>query len=92
MATATKFEKQQFGENGLVYIGGSGSSLTTPEGKYCAVTFIQDSVIANTTILSCFDATAGALYTDVFPAGVTIYGKFDRVTLTSGSAIVYASS
>ena len=42
--------------------------------------------------MSVFDATSGSLFTDTFEAGITIYGSFDRVTLTSGSALVYAEA
>ena len=91
MAT-NNFERQTFGRAGCVYIGGSGSSLTTPMGKYVAVTFVQDSVLSSSTIMSVFDATSGTLFTDTFEAGITIYGSFDRVTLTSGSALVYAEA
>lgn len=85
-----KLDKQSFGLAGAEYIGGTGSSLTSSEGSYRAVTFIQDSVLSSSTIWSSLqDNTSGNIYTDVMPAGVTIYGAFGRITLTSGSAICY---
>ena len=86
----TQLEKQSFGLAGAEYIGGSGSSLTTSIGEYLAVTFVQDSVLSSSTQWSDIqDNTSGAIFTDVIPAGMTIYGFFTRITLTSGSAICY---
>ena len=86
---ANNIEKQSFGQAGATYLSGLGSALTTGAKDICAITFIADSVIASTTSWPELTDSGGNFDSDIFPAGVTIYGQFTQVTLTSGAALCY---
>lgn len=65
----------------------------TPATGFCFVALqaLADTVIAAATA----DATApitGTIAALALPAGVTIYGKFLSITLTSGKAIAYVGA
>ena len=88
MAT-TNIDKQSFGQAGATYL--SGISLTITK-EICAITFISDTVFSaegTDTIWPDLTDTGGNFDSDVFPAGVTIYGQFTKVSLTSGAALCY---
>jgi len=90
MAT-NNIDKQSFGQAGATYLSGSGSELTITK-DICAITFISDTVFSaegTDTIWPELTDNGGLFDSDVFPAGVTIYGQFSKVTLTSGSALCY---
>lgn len=79
----------------LGQIGGksiTGTSAVTPDAGYY---FIAIQIIADAAVSAQGDVD-GARNPDLtalttIPAGVTVYGKFDSVTLTSGEAIGYYS-
>lgn len=52
-----------------------------------AITMLADTVFATLTGTSG-DAVTGA----TFPKGMTLYGNFTAVTLTSGSVVIYEPS
>jgi len=90
MAT-NNIEKQSFGQAGATYLSGSGSDLTITK-DICAILITSDAVFSATgtdTIWPELTDTGGNFDSDVFPAGVTVYGQFSKVTLTSGSALCY---
>lgn len=86
---ANNIEKQSFGQAGATYL--SGISLTITK-DICAILITSDAVFSATgtdTIWPELTDTGGNFDSDVFPAGVTVYGQFSKVTLTSGSALCY---
>jgi len=72
--------------------GESGASL----GTVVAVTMLEDTTFTTLTqsdasFLGTETSTHGnsIVNTDVFPAGVTIYGRWSAVTVNAGSCIIY---
>ena len=74
------------------------------DAVFCAITFLEDTVFANAGLIaedenlyvnsvaeqtkitaSTSDNTQG----EVFPKGVTIYGRFTKIILVSGKIIAY---
>lgn len=70
-------------------LGGYGfrlveSGFSQPANEtYRVITFVEDSVLTTTTSIG------DALTAETFPAGLTIYGQFDTVSISSGRAIAY---
>ena len=89
-------------ESGNVGLGQVGSAvLDNGEsglilGTVVAITMLEDTTF---TLLTQTDATitgtgtsthgASIISTDVFPAGVTIYGSWTAVTVNAGLCIIY---
>lgn len=68
----------------------TGTSVVTPADGYyfCAITAMAATVVASQGDVSgSTNATLSGITS--IPAGVTIYGKFSSITLTSGQAIGY---
>jgi hypothetical protein len=78
------------GAAGSVAITGTGA-VTPPSGYYIfAIQPITDTVVASQVNVSgATNATLSALST--IATGLTVYGKWSSITLTSGSAIGYIS-
>lgn len=75
------FFASSFGEYGFRLIE---TGFSQPAGEvYRAITFVQDSVITVTS------AEGANLTSETFPAGLTIYGKFNTVSVASGRVIAY---
>ena len=75
------FQRQVLGQKGLraIKTGGTG----TAGEHYRAITVLADAVISTT-------ADAGdSLSSVTIPAGVTVYGLFSAVTVTSGEVLAY---
>ena len=75
------FQRQVLGQKGLrsIRTGGTG----TVGEHYRAITVLADAVISTT-------ADAGdSLSSVTIPAGVTVYGLFSAVTVTSGEVLAY---
>lgn len=76
-------DTQFFGGNGCVYE--TGTTALTGRNFY-AITALTDTVFATlTNSLATGDAITGT----TIPAGVTLYGNFTDVTLTSGAICAY---
>ena len=79
----------------------SGAARVGSEAVFCAITFIEDctftTLTADTsglfpgsgTASTLIDADAVTTSGVIFPAGVTIYGRWTTVTLASGRAVLY---
>jgi hypothetical protein len=65
--------------------GGVFVNTGTPE----AGTFYAVQVIANNTKLSFEGNLEGWVSSTELPSNTTIYGRFDKVTVIAGSAILY---
>lgn len=75
------FNASSFGEYGFRLVE---SGFSQPAGEvYRSITFVEDSVIT----VTC-DSGAG-LTSETFPAGLTIYGKFNTISVASGRVIAY---
>ena len=70
---------------------GEGSTLfddtTSRDGNWSAITILEATVFATLTDTTR-DGTS-AITGVTFPAGLTIYGNFTVIDLTSGSVIAY---
>lgn len=76
-------DSQFFGAKGVEYETGT-TALTAK--NYYAITTLTDTVFATlTNSLASGDAITGI----TIPAGVTLYGNFTAVTLTSGAIAGY---
>lgn len=75
------YQASSFGEYGFRLIE---SGFSQPSGEvYRALTFVEDSVVTTTNV------NGDALTSETFPAGLTIYGKFNTVSVSSGRLIAY---
>lgn len=75
------FQASSFGEYGFRLIE---TGFSQPAGEvYRAITIIQDSVITVTS------EVAAGLTSETFPAGLTVYGKFNTISVASGRVIAY---
>jgi hypothetical protein len=81
VSSPVNFQRQVLGQKGLrtIRTGGAGTS-----GEfYRAITVLADAVISTT-------AEAGDnLSSAAIPAGVTVYGLFSSVSVTSGEVLAY---
>lgn len=92
-------KKYSAGEAGSVALGQGGSlfedGTTAVTANVVAIQFITDSKFTTLTPKnSSFIGTAGGngdaiVNTDIFPAGMTIYGNWTAFTLADGSVIAY---
>ena len=94
----------ELGQSGAAYIGDTGT-LTPTDGKiFVAIQIIEDAVFNSTNGLKSEDDTkwpntqsaATAIDSDsevvdsvTFPAGMTIYGRWNQIILSSGKVIAY---
>jgi hypothetical protein len=97
--------KVQLGQNGSIYHAGTDTLTCGVTGlNFLAITFVTDTNFAAASGLVSVDNTrfvnsetaATAIDSDgdvvdaaVFPAGMTIYGKWSQIILDSGSIIAY---
>ncbi len=93
-----------FGQMGSGFVDDT-DAFTPPAGKVIvAVQFISDSTLARLTAVNSDDVayfgTQGQVANNganseivdsgnTFPAGVTVFGRYNALTLATGSAIVY---
>jgi hypothetical protein len=99
--TVQEAQNATMGQAGSVYLDTDGKVFTPTSGVVVAITMVQESDfdtltaetgtdcfgIANTGFESGGDELAN---TDLFPAGLTIYGRWTSVSLnTNGACICY---
>ena len=99
MADIHKYTVKESGNLGLGQAGSavldsaeSGTSL----GTVVAITMLEDTSFTTLTQSSAAITGTGTsthgnsiVNTDVFPAGVTIYGRWNAVTVNAGLCIIY---
>lgn len=75
------FQASSFGDYGFRLIE---SGFSQPAGEvYRAITFVEDSVIT----VTC--ANGDGLTAEAFAAGLTIYGKFNTISVSTGRVVAY---
>lgn len=79
-----------------ISLGQKGADIITnnsdyTNGKWCAVMALTDTVFANlgNASISLNGAAPATLTALSLGAGKFLYGRFDRINLTSGSVIAY---
>lgn len=101
MAYPGSIDAMQFGQMGGVYLDLASTTITPASGKvFSAITMLEETqfsaLVAKESNI-CFNSdTAGpgtngqVLENDqVFPRGVTIYGRWTSLSLHSGAVIAY---
>ena len=90
-----------FGQFGSIYLKTASTTITAPTSKLItAITMLEETQFADLEAkdsAQSFNTDAGGAgtggetltSTQVFPRGVTIYGKWKSLSLTSGSVIAY---
>lgn len=73
------------GQHGAFFIS-DGDAHT---GTWGSITMIENTVFAT---LTCSNWSGDAFTGETFPEGLTIYGNFSAITLTSGACIAYFST
>ena len=84
-AAATKTANVGNGEFGAYFI--SDTSEHAAAGNWSAVTFIENTVFATNTASSNW--SGDSIIGETFPEGLTIFGDFSVIDLTSGACIAY---
>jgi|DEB0MinimDraft_10_1074344.scaffolds.fasta_scaffold118520_2 hypothetical protein len=75
------FQASSFGEYGFRLVE---SGFSQPAGEvYRAITFVEDSIVT----VTC--GSGDGLTAETFAAGLTIYGKFNTISVSSGRLIAY---
>ncbi len=101
MAYPGSIDAITFGQFGSIYTDSTTATITPPSGKvFAAITMLEevsfDTLVARDTNI-CFGTTSTGTGTggqqlandQVFPRGVTIYGKWSSINLASGSVVAY---
>lgn len=94
-------EAMQFGQMGGVYLDQTSTTIKPGAGKvFSAITMLEEtqfsSLVAKDTGI-CFNSVTTGPGTNgeilgsdqVFPRGVTIYGRWTELSLSSGAVIAY---
>lgn len=90
------------GQAGSAYFNSTDTYEPQSGRVVIAIQVIDDCVFSSATVAESTDFTqqdvaeggtnADAFGTDTFPAGVTIYGRWTAVDLTSGAVMIYMGS
>ena len=83
------------GQAGSSYLDG-GESVTSLSGSVVAITMTEDTTFTTLTQTDArFTGTGTSTHgnsvvnSDIFPAGLTIYGRWSAVTVNSGACVCY---
>lgn len=96
--TVQESENIQLGQAGSGHLDGSEAAANIPSGKVIiAITVLEDSTTftALTQESAEYVGTGTSTYSnstvnsDIFPAGVTIYGRWTALTVNAGSVVFY---
>jgi hypothetical protein len=84
------------GQVGSAVLDNAESAASLGENSIVAITMLEDTTFttltqSNASITGTGTSTHGnsIVNTDVFPAGVTIYGRWSAVTVNAGLCIAY---
>ena len=101
--TVAEAQNAALGQAGSIYHGGT-DTLTCATGNFVAIQFIEDSVFNSTNGLVAvddgkfpntqngatdIDSDGDAVDSVTFPSGMTIYGRWSQIILSSGKIIAY---
>ena len=102
--TGAVYVREALGQAGSCFVSGT-NAVTAAYGKFVAIQFLEDSVFNSTDGLVATDtqrwpddtsaatdvssSNTAAVGSQVFPQGMTIFGRWDSFKLASGAVIAY---
>jgi len=106
--TGALYVREHLGSTGSCYVTGTPGAVTAAVGKFVAIQFLEDTVFNTSNGLVATDANRWpddsakasdiggsntvAVAGQVFPQGMTIFGRWDSFILASGSVIAYVGN
>jgi len=80
-------DREALGKYGAEIITNSNSATAK---NYCAITMLEDTIFATLSANNwAIGSNGSAIIGTVYPKGLTIFGVFTAVTLTSGKVLCY---
>ena len=105
--TGAVYVREALGQAGSCFVSGT-SAVTAAIGKFVAIQFLEDTVFNSTNGLVATDTgrwpddsaaasdvsslNTAAVGSQVFPQGMTIFGRWDSFILVSGAVIAYVGN
>ena len=105
--TGALYVREHLGQAGSCFVSGT-AAVTAAYGKFVAIQFLEDTVFNNTDGLVATDvgrwpddsgeatdissSNTAAVGSQVFPQGMTIFGRWDSFILVSGAVIAYVGN
>ena len=105
--TGAAYVREALGQAGSCFVSGT-SAVTAAYGKFVAIQFLEDTVFNSTDGLVATDtgrwpddsgaasdissSNTAAVGSQVFPQGMTIFGRWDSFILASGAVIAYVGN
>ena len=105
--TGALYVREYLGQTGSCFVSGT-SAVTAAIGKFVAIQFLEDTVFNSTDGLVATDtgrwpddsgaasdissSNTAAVGSQVFPQGMTIFGRWDSFILVSGAVIAYVGN
>ena len=105
--TGALYVREHLGQAGSCFVSGT-SAVTAAIGKFVAIQFLEDTVFNGTDGLVATDSgrwpddtdaavdisgsNTAAVGSQVFPQGMTIFGRWDSFKLVSGAVIAYVGN
>ena len=93
--TVVESQNVAMGQAGSAYLDG-GEAVTSLSGSVVAITMTEDTTFTTLTQTDArFTGTGTSTHgnsvvnSDIFPAGLTIYGRWSAVTVNSGACVCY---
>ena len=105
--TGALYVREYLGQTGSCFVSGT-AAVTAAIGKFVAILFLEDTVFNGTNGLVATDtgrwpddsaaasdvssSNTAAVGSQVFPQGMTIFGRWDSFILASGAVIAYVGN
>ena len=105
--TGALYVREYLGQTGSCFVSGT-AAVTAAIGKFVAIQFLEDTVFNSTDGLVATDvgrwpddsgaasdissSNTAAVGSQVFPQGMTIFGRWDSFILASGAVIAYVGN
>jgi hypothetical protein len=105
--TGALYVREYLGQTGSCFVSGT-AAVTAAIGKFVAIQFLEDTVFNGTNGLVATDtgrwpddsaaasdvssSNTAAVGSQVFPQGMTIFGRWDSFILASGAVIAYVGN
>ena len=82
----SNFRQTSTGDYGFRLLSSAGTATSTSGESFRAIQVLESAEVTTTT------SNGDALTAQSLPDGVTIFGKFDSITVVSGTVLAYLAS